>query len=81
MQTAGILTTSIATGYDYKNIIWIGIGLNLCASLINILAKSNQSLSRKLLSNIISIKDGNYIDEADLSEPKINNSSNIDPEK
>lgn len=64
IQSAGILTTTIAAGYNMKELVWIGIGMNLIASLINIFEKTNDSISKKLFKNIQSIKNGTYIDEA-----------------
>lgn len=66
IQSIGILTTTIATGYNIREYIWIGIGLNILASLINIFEKTNNSLSLKLLSNIKAIKNNNYVDETIL---------------
>jgi hypothetical protein len=68
-QTAGILTTSIATSYNLSNYIWLGVGLNLFASLLNVFQKTNQGLSKKLLANIMAIKNGVFIDEVDLADP------------
>jgi hypothetical protein len=62
-QTSGILTTTIAAGYNYRYLIWIGVGLNCTASLINIYVHLNDSILHKLLNNIKLIKDDKYIDE------------------
>ena len=35
VQASGILTTSIAAGTNNTQLIWIGVGLNICATLIN----------------------------------------------
>ena len=66
IQSIGILTTTIATGYNIREYIWVGIGLNILASLINIFEKTNNSLSLKLLANIKAIKSNNYVDETIL---------------
>lgn len=63
IQSAGILVTTIAAGYDNKNLIWFGVGLNVIASLITIFEKTNDSISKKLLKNMEDIKKGVYIDE------------------
>ena len=52
IQSAGILTTTIAAGYDNKTIIWVGVGLNLLASLINIFEKTNNAISKNILKDI-----------------------------
>jgi len=64
LQTCGMITTTISASYDYKEILWIGIGINALATLINIYEKINKSISNKLLENIKSIKAGNYLDES-----------------
>jgi len=66
VQSAGILTTSIATGSKNINMIWLGVGLNLLATLINTYEKINNSILKKLLNEIREIKNGNYVDEKEL---------------
>ena len=77
IQSVGILTTTIAAGYDIKYLVWIGIALNILASLINIYEKTNNSILKKLMLEIKKIKDGNYIGEDELVEnqPQNDNSS------
>lgn len=70
VQSAGILTTTIATGYNAREYIWIGVGLNVLASLINAFEQTNNNISKKLLQDIQSIKDGNYVDEGLAVESK-----------
>ena len=84
IQSAGILTTTIAAGYDQKYLVWVGVSLNLLASLITVYEKTNNSILKKLMSDIKSIKDGNYIDEDELidtdkkeEEPKLNNDNGL----
>ena len=72
VQSAGILTTTIAAGYDQKYLIWVGIGLNILASLINVFEQTNNSISKKLLNDIKAIKAGNYVDEGIVVEPEAN---------
>ena len=79
IQSAGILTTSIAAGYDYRFLIWVGVGLNILASLITIFEKTNDVMSKKLMKDIQAIKDGNYIDESmvvDVDKDMGNGNSN-----
>jgi hypothetical protein len=77
VQSAGILTTTIAAGYDIRYLIWLGVGLNILASLINVYEKLNNEILKKLLSDIKLIKNGTYIDESSLidvdSKDSINN--------
>ncbi len=79
VQSVGILTTTIGTGYDIKELIWAGIGVNVLASLIHSYEQINNNISIKLLKNIENIKKNNYIDEdvlIDLSENENNNKKN-----
>ena len=68
VQAAGILTTTIATGYGATNLIWIGVGLNVGASLINIFEHTNNSMSMRLMKDIIAIRDDKYVDEGIIVE-------------
>ena len=71
-QSAGVFTTTIATGYNKPQFIWLGIALNILATLINIFEQVNNSISKKLLKDIQTIREGNYIDEdviIDLDKP------------
>ena len=70
VQSAGILTTTIATGYNIREYIWIGVGLNVLASLINAIERTNNNISKKILADIRSIKDGKYVDEGIMVESK-----------
>ncbi len=63
MQSIGILTTTIGTGYEIKELIWSGIGVNILASLIHSYEQINNSISIKLLKNIENIKKNTYVDE------------------
>ena len=78
VQSAGILTTSIATSYDNKILLWSGISLNMLASLIQVFEKINDSKLKKLLKDIQSIKEGTFIDESSLidTEKDFNNVTN-----
>jgi hypothetical protein len=71
IQSVGILTTTIAAGYDQKYLIWVGVGLNILASLINVFEQTNNSISKKLMKDINAIKSGNYVDEGYTVEPEI----------
>lgn len=63
IQSAGILVTTIAAGYEMKELIWVGAGLNILASLINMFEKTNDAIAKKLLKDIYSIKNDTYVDE------------------
>ena len=65
-QSAGILVTTIATGYNYRELVWVGVGLNVFSSLIMAYENINTSISAKLMKDISSIRDGTYVDEGVL---------------
>jgi hypothetical protein len=79
VQSAGVLTTTIAAGYDIKSLVWIGVGLNIFASLINIFERTNDTISKKLFKNIQSIKNGTYIDEGMIVEVDSNAGEDVKP--
>lgn len=68
VQSAGILTTTIAAGYDMKSLVWVGVGLNITATLINVFEKTNTSISKHLMKDIQAIKQGTYVDESEMIE-------------
>ena len=82
IQSAGILTTTIAAGYNKKELVWVGVGLNIFATLIHSYESINNRISSKLLQDIKHIRNNDYIDEdliIDVDEvvKKKNISSNI----
>ena len=76
VQSAGILTTTIAAGYNEKYLVWVGVGLNVIASFINICEKINNSMLKKLMNDIKSIKEGNYVDEGIMVDLEKGDSQN-----
>lgn len=66
IQSAGVLTTTIAAGYNMKELIWIGVGMNILASLINVFEKTNDTMSKRILKDIHAIKSGTYVDEGTI---------------
>ena len=68
VQSSGILVTSIAAGSNDKNLVWIGVALNILATLINVYEKMNTSIMKKLMNDIKAIKSGVYVDEGELVE-------------
>lgn len=67
-QSAGILVTTIATGYNKIELIWLGVGLNILASLFTVFKKTNNSMLDKLSHDIQSIKDGTFLVETSLTD-------------
>lgn len=72
VQSVGILLTSYATGNNNTNLIWVGVSLNFLATLIHVFEQTNNSFLKKLMIDIKSIKDNNYIDEEELVETENN---------
>ena len=81
VQASGILTTSIAAGTNNTELVWIGVGLNIFATLINVYEKTNNSISSKILSDIKLIKDNHYVDEGEFIDTGSQNSQNTQPKK
>lgn len=71
VQTAGVFTTTFAAGYDMKELVWVGVGLNLVASLINVFEKNNNAMAQKLMHDIQQIHDGHYTDEGQLVDTPV----------
>jgi len=63
VQAAGILTTTIAAGYDVKELVWVGASMNVIATLIQVFEKTNESVSKTMMKNIEDIRNGTYVDE------------------
>jgi hypothetical protein len=78
LQSAGILTTAVASGYSLAYLVWVGIGLNIIATLIHIYEQTNNNISKRLLSNIEAIKNGSYLDE-DVLVPTSNQNHSTPP--
>ena len=76
VQSSGILITTIASGYNIQYLIWVGIGFNVLASLINIYEKINNDMLKKLMIDIKKIKDGNYVDESAIIDIENNTNNN-----
>ena len=76
IQYAAIFTTTIAIGYGgnsncgnndvMKKLVWVGIGLNVAATLVNAFEHVNNSVSKKMLNDIRNIKVGDYVDESNM---------------
>lgn len=63
VQTSGILTTTIAAGYDMREIVWVGAALNALAALIHVFERLNLSLIRQYAKDIHQIRINEYEDE------------------
>ncbi len=66
VQSAGILVSSIAASTQNQTFIWVGISLNVAATLINVYEKTNNSMLKKLMIDIKAIKNHTYVDEGEL---------------
>ena len=56
VQATGIFTSTLATGCHIDELIWVGIGLNVFASLIKAFQDSNNNFTKKLSEEISNIK-------------------------
>ena len=81
VQSAGVLTTTIAAGYNMKELVWVGVGMNILASLINVFEKMNASMSKRVLKDITAIKNGSYVDEGMMNDGEKNAESNAKSQK
>ena len=81
LQSAGILTTSIAAGSNNTELVWVGVGLNIFATLINVYEKTNNSISTKLFNDIKLIKENHYVDEGEFVDTGNQNTQNTQPKK
>jgi hypothetical protein len=70
VQSAGIFTTTLAAGYNIKELVWGGIALNIIASLINVFEQTNNTMSKRIMKDIVAIKQGKYVDEGLAVEPE-----------
>lgn len=66
IQSAGILSTSIAASNNDKRLIWLGVGLNMIAGIIQVFEKINDAQMKKLMNDIKMIKSGAYVDESPI---------------
>jgi len=64
IQSLGILSTSVSASNNNIELLWIGIGLNMLASLIQIFEKINNTKLQKIYLDIIRIQNGTYVDES-----------------
>lgn len=64
IMSCSIFVSSFGAGMNDQRLIWIGVGLSLTASLVQIYEKLNDNQLKKLLNDIMTIKNGNYIDES-----------------
>ena len=70
LQSVGVFATSLGTSYKNEYLVWSGVGCNTLASFIYIVINSNSKINHTLFSNIKSIKNNTYIDEANLDFDK-----------
>ena len=70
LQSVGVFATSLGTSYKNEYLVWSGVACNTLASFIYIVINSNSKINHTLFSNIKSIKNNTYIDEANLDFDK-----------
>ncbi len=76
IQSSGVFLTSYATSINNRELIWVGIGFSMLATLLNIFEKINNYVIKKTLKDIEAIKNNNYTDENILID---SNEMNNDP--
>ena len=70
VQSAGILVSSYAAGTNDSRFVWVGITLNVFATLIHSYEKTNNSILGKLMVDVNRIRDGTYVDEGVMIDMK-----------
>ncbi len=70
VQSSGILLSSYAAGTNNAKWAWVGITLNVAATLIHSYEKTNNSILDKLLVSVKQIHDGTYVDEGVMVDTK-----------
>ena len=70
VQSAGILVSSYAAGTNDSRYVWVGITLNVFATLIHSYEKTNHSILGKLMVDVNRIRDGTYVDEGVMIDIK-----------
>jgi len=76
IQSAGIFITTISQSYNDRSFIWLGIGLNVIASLLRAYESMNEEIIKKALVNIQHIRESMYVDddnenhEVDVEHPE-----------
>lgn len=73
IQSSGILLSSVGASMNYQIVLWLGIGLNTLAGIVQIYEKVNDTQLKKLYKDIVSIKDNKYICEAEAIDVNILN--------
>jgi hypothetical protein len=76
IQSAGILSSSIAASYNNKQLLWIGVSLNVLATIIQTYEKINDAQMKRLMRDIQAIKNDNYIDECAFIDVEKNINAN-----
>jgi hypothetical protein len=60
IQSSGIFITTISQSYESKYLIWLGIGLNVLASLLRAYESMNQEIIKKATVDLSHIKNNAY---------------------
>ena len=83
---SSILTTTFAIGYVggincedpailvLKDLIWFGICLNMISTVLSSFEQMKKTISKKMLHDIMNIKNGNYVDEGNMVDLSHKNS-------
>jgi hypothetical protein len=76
VQSVGILASSYSASSGDPRFLWAGIGLNMCASIIQIYEKINSDQMKRIYMDIQSIKNNTYLDESQYIEMESGTKSN-----
>jgi hypothetical protein len=68
IQSFGILATSYSASTNDQQFLWVGIGMNMLASIIQVYEKINNDQMKKLFLDIQSIQNNTYLDESPYME-------------
>ena len=68
IQSLGILSASYSASSNDQKFLWVGIALNMCASVIQIYEKINNDQMKRIYMDIQAIKNGTYLDESPYIE-------------
>ena len=83
VQSSGIIITSVAVSYDKLYLIWLGLGLNVIASLINIYENVNNcNILKKKIKCVLVNEQGDHSEIQDIYSNAINNNNdeeNVNP--
>lgn len=70
VQSAGILTTTLAASSSQMEFVWVGASLNAIAALIHVFENMNEGLLKQYAKDIDEIRTNTYVDEEPVTQDK-----------